>query len=130
MTMPRKRSGDVGFEYQQAVNPYIPPATAEKAVHPILGGIKAFQTGITDPLIQQTQAAAEGTTQALTGKSLTEQAETEGGLFGAFQAFQGDMMKGGIGNIASSFGVEPRTLMIVGAAAVVGIVVLLVVLKT
>lgn len=109
--------------------------------NPFLDAIRDIQTGITDPLIkgiqapitagiQETQKATEGTTAALTGKSLTEHAEGKGGLMGAAQEFQGQLMKGGIGNIASAFGIEPRTLLIVGAAAAVGIVVLVVVLKS
>ena len=103
--------------------------------------IRDIQTGVTDPLIrsiqapitggiQETQKAAEGTTAALTGKSLTEMGETEGGLIGAAMDFQGQLMKGGIGNIASAFGLEPKTLLIFGGVAAVAIVIILVVLKT
>ncbi len=109
--------------------------------NPFYTAIRDIQTGITDPFIQSiqapisegittTQEAAEGTTAALTGKSLSEMAEGKGGLIGAAQDFQGQLMKGSIGNIAGSFGIEPKTLLLVGAAAIVGIVVLIVVMKT
>ena len=88
---------------------------------------------VVDDTITHGQNVGSDITEGILGKGSVKEMEKKGILdFGMDKSgdIQGKMMGMGIGNLAEAFGVDPKTIMIVGAAAVVGIVVLLVVLKT
>ena len=77
-----------------------------------------------DNFVGHWQNVGEETTDAVLGEGATKDLEKKGLLKGA-QDIQGDIMSGSIGNIAGSFGVEPKILLLVGA----GVVALIILMK-
>ena len=87
----------------------------------LLGGI---QTGIMD-----IQGLGGGVVKGATGLDLSPEAVEKASLLEQAQGIQMGLFKGGIGGISEAFGMDPKMLLLLGVAGVVGIVVLLVVLK-
>jgi len=66
---------------------------------------------------------------SILGTEGVEKLEKEGLFAGGmsfFQDMQGNFMKGGIGNIAGAFGVDPKILLIAGVIAAIIVVVMVI----
>lgn len=90
------------------------------------GGIEAGQE-IVGGGIRGGQNIVEGTTGAIFGEGAPAEIQ-EKGLLSFGQQVQGNLMGAGIGNVASAFGVEPKMLLLVGAA-IAAIVIVMVIAK-
>lgn len=103
---------------------------AERAESGLLPGVLGGIQMAGQQTVRGGQEVLGGAVKGVAGIDLSPAAIKEQSLIEQAQQAQSDLFGGAIGGIGKAFGVEPKTLLILGAAAAIGIVVLLVVLKT